>query len=366
MAISLHWMHSGKGMTSRISRARSYLKGLDAIALSSRANVTYVSGYTGSDAVMVYTDHTAALFVDSRNTLQARQESSDEVFEIKQRWEEIYDHLNDIGVKTIGIESNIIDVDTFIKMKELFKGIEITPLGKQLMYLRALKDADEVALMKKAAKISEQALLRVLASGIVSRREIDVAFDLECEMRRNGASASSFEIIVASGPRSAMPHGAASEKIIGRGEPVVIDFGAVYRGYCSDQTVTVYTGEPDKEFVAAYEHVKQAQKQAIKTLAQGVRASHADNRAREYLHTNGLGRFFGHGLGHGVGMEVHEMPTLSPTSDDVLADSMVVTVEPGIYVPDKFGIRLEDMFLITDNSCQRITNLDKDAVQVIN
>jgi len=352
-------------MTSRISRARSYLKGLDAIALSSRANVTYVSGYTGSDAVMVYTDNTAAVFVDSRNTLQARQESSAEVFEVKQRWEEIHDHLIDIGVKTIGIESNIIDVDTFIKMKELFKTIEITPLGKQLLYLRALKDAQEIAFMRTAARISEQALLNVLASGIVSRREVDVAFDIECEMRRNGASACSFETIVASGPRSAMPHGAASEKIIGRGEPVVIDFGAVYRGYCSDQTVTVCTAEPGKEFIAAYEHVKHAQKIAIKALSQGVRASHADSRAREYLNDNGLGRFFGHGLGHGLGMEVHEMPTLSPASDDVLADSMVVTIEPGVYVPDKFGIRLEDMFLITDNSCQRITNLDKEAIQVI-
>jgi len=353
-------------MNTRIDRARSFLKGLDAIALSSRANVTYVSGYTGSDAVLVYTDSSASLFVDSRNTLQAKQESSAEVFEITKRWEEIYDHLQDLGVNTIGIESNIIDVDSFIQMKDLFKEIEITPLGKQLMYLRAIKDADEIAVMKKAAIISEQALANVLAGGIISRREIDVAFDLEFEMRRNGASAVSFETIVASGPRSAMPHGAASEKIIRSGEPVVIDFGAVYSGYCSDQTITLYTGKPDDEFKAAYEHVNQAQKHAIESLASGVNTSYVDSRAREYLHSNGrLDKYFGHGLGHGVGMEVHEMPSLSPRSDDVLLDAMVVTVEPGIYIPNKFGIRLEDMFMITDNSCQRITNLDKDAVQVI-
>ncbi len=353
-------------MKTRLSRARGFLKGLDAILLYSRPNISYVSGYTGSDAILVYTDTHACLFVDSRNTLQAKQEASTEVFEISKRWEEIYEHLDGLGVKTLGIESNVIDVDSFIQIKDLFKDIEITPLGKQLVYMRAIKDSHEIALMKKAALIAEEALSRVLMAGIVGRREQDVAFDMECEMKRLGASAVSFELIVASGDRSAMPHGTATEKIIQTGEPVVIDFGAVYKGYCSDQTVTIHTGKAGDDFTGVYNHVLKAQSLAVKELASGMKASYIDKCARAYLESAGLGKYFGHGLGHGVGMEVHEMPTLSPRSDDTLDEAMVVTVEPGVYLPGKFGVRLEDTFMITDNSCQRITNIAKEAIQVIN
>ena len=353
-------------MKKRLSRARGFLKGLDAIVLYSRANVSYISGYTGGDGIVIYTDSHAGLFVDSRNTLQAQHESSVEVFEISKRWEEIYEYLNSLGALTLGIESNVLDVDSFIQIKDLFKGIEITPMGKQLVYLRAIKNPDEIVLLKKAALISEESLSLVLKGGIIGRREKDVALDFECEMKRRGASAPSFELIIASGERSAMPHGVASERIIKSGEPVVIDFGCVYNGYCSDQTVTIHTGKAGEEFTQAYNHVLQAQKLGIEALAPGEKASYIDNCARAYLNSTGLGKFFGHGLGHGVGMEVHEMPTLSPRSDDELSEAMVVTVEPGVYLPGKFGIRLEDTLVITDNSCQRITNIAKEAIQVIN
>ncbi len=352
-------------MKKRLTKAREYLKGLDAILLYSRPNVTYTTGYKGSDGVVVYTETAASLFVDSRNTLQAQQEAATEVVEISKRWEEIYEHMTGLGIKSLGIESNVIDVDSFIQIKDLFKGIEITPLGKQLRYLRSTKGDDELVLLRKAAAIAEEALARILAGGLVGRREADVSLDLEFEMRRLGASAPSFEIIVASGPRSAMPHGVASKKVIHAGEPVVIDFGAVYEGYCSDQTITVFTGNPTDEFAEAYRHVRAAQKRAIEGLSAGAKASKVDKLARGYLESKGFGRFFGHGLGHGVGMEVHETPTLSARSDDVLEDTMVVTVEPGVYLPGKFGIRLEDTLVITDNSCQRITNIDKDAIQVL-
>jgi len=163
-----------------------------------------------------------------------------------------------------------------------------------------------------------------------------------------------------------MPHGSATRRIIQTGEPVVIDFGSVFDGYCSDQTVTIHAGKAGGEFTEVYAHVLKAQKKAIEALASGAHASRIDKCARDYLASAGLGKFFGHGLGHGVGMEVHEMPTLSPRSDDILQKAMVVTVEPGVYLPGKFGIRLEDMVVITDNSCQRITNIAKEAIQVIN
>ncbi|MRR35731.1 aminopeptidase P family protein, partial [bacterium] len=215
MGTSWESRHCMSCSEQRLVKARSYLKGLDAILLYSRFNVTYVSGYTGSDAVAVFTETGADLFVDSRNTLQAKEESITDVHEVTRRWEEIYEHLSGLGIKTLGIESNVIDVDSFLQMKDIFREIEMTPMGGQLKYLRSLKDVNETALIAEAARISEMALDEVLHQGIIGRREIDVAFDMECAMRRLGASGSSFEIIVASGPRSAMPHGAASDKVIG-------------------------------------------------------------------------------------------------------------------------------------------------------
>jgi Xaa-Pro aminopeptidase len=250
-------------------------------------------------------------------------------------------------------------------MKALYEGIEITPLGGQLKHMRASKDENEIAVLKKAARISEEALDAVLKKGLIGRRECDVAFDLEWEMRTRGASAASFELIVAAGPRSAMPHGTASQRMIGPDEAVVIDFGCVYRGYCSDQTVTVTTGNLGASFENAYASVYEAQERSIRALAAGVKASSIDKIARDHLETSGFGRFFGHGLGHGVGIEIHESPTVSSLSDDTLTDGMVVTIEPGVYIPGKFGIRLEDMILVTDNSCMRLTNIDKGIIKVI-
>ena len=352
-------------MEKRLSRARHFLKGLDAILLLSRPSITYLSGYSGSDAVYVFTEFKDFLFVDSRNTLQARQETQAQVVEITRRWEGIYTILLEEGVKTLGIESNLLDVDSFIKMKDLYKGIEMTPLGGQLKTLRTIKDAQELDLITEAARISEKALQSVLAKGIIGRREQDVALDLEWEMRTRGASASSFELLIASGPRSAMPHGAASDKVIDKNEVVIIDFGCVYKSYCSDQTITVTTGHIEGDFKESYRRVKEAQALSIKALTSGVKASDIDRIARDYLGTHGLGDFFGHGLGHGVGMEVHEAPSVSPLSEDTLEEGMVITIEPGVYLPGRFGIRLEDMALITDNSCKLLTNLDKETIRNI-
>ncbi|MEN6448570.1 MAG: Xaa-Pro peptidase family protein [Syntrophaceae bacterium] len=352
-------------MEKRLVRARQFLKGLDALLITSRQSVTYLSGYTGSDAVLLITDAKAFLFVDSRNTLQARQETTAEIREVVRRWEGILCVLEEEGIKSLGIESNVIDLDSFMQMKDIFTGIEMTPLGSQLKRLRVFKDEREVELIRKAALISEQALEAVLANGLIGRRECDVALDLEWEMRKRGASAASFELIVASGPRSAMPHGSASARVIGPDEPLVIDFGCVYEGYCSDQTVTVTTGDPVSAFAEAYAHVREAQERSMKALASGVKASSIDKIARDHLEAHGLARFFGHGLGHGVGLEIHEAPTVSSLSDDVLEEGMVITIEPGVYLPGEFGIRIEDMVLITDNSCKRLTNLDKEGIKVI-
>ncbi|MEA2102587.1 MAG: aminopeptidase P family protein [Thermodesulfobacteriota bacterium] len=353
-------------MNKRIQEARTYLKGLDALLFYGHTNCTYLSHYTGSDAIVLIDPSRALLFVDSRNTLQAREECIGfEVHEISRQFEDVYPFVCSGHIKTIGVESDIIDFDTFMDIRDIFKGVELTPLGKQLSYLRVQKDPAEINTLKEAALVSEKALEKTLEKGIVGRRECDVALAFEWEMRTLGASGLSFDLIVASGPRSAMPHGVASQRVICEGEPVLIDFGDVVGGYCSDQTVTLFAGEPTDEFTQIYAHVRKAQSMAIDALRPGIKASKVDAIARDYLAAQGLGRYFGHGLGHGVGMDVHEKPVLSPKSDDILEQGMVLTVEPGVYIPGKFGIRLEDTLCITDNSCMRITNLDKDAIRSI-
>ncbi|MCD6570405.1 MAG: aminopeptidase P family protein [Deltaproteobacteria bacterium] len=353
-------------MGKRLDRAKGYLKGLDAIMFTNRLNIAYVCGFAGEDATLVITEKDAALFVDSRYTIQARDEARGvDVYEVSDRWDAIFGHINKNGIKTLGIESNVMDVDTFIMIKDKFRGVEITPIGRQLKYLRILKDNDEVNLLKHSALISENALQRVLERGITGRKEKDVAFDIELEMRGEGATSVAFEVIVASGPRSAMPHGVASDRIIGANEAVVIDFGCVYKGYCSDQTITVLTGEADDAFIDVYNCVRDAQFKAIKGVSAGIEARDVDAMARNFIDEHGFGRYFGHGLGHGVGMEVHEAPVLHRDSEDILDIGMVFTIEPGIYIPGKFGVRIEDTFVITNNSCQRITNLDKSIIKRI-
>ncbi|MEA3224262.1 MAG: Xaa-Pro peptidase family protein [Thermodesulfobacteriota bacterium] len=354
-------------MEKRLNKARFYLKGLDAVLFTDRLNIAYLCGFVGEDASLLITVRGAALFVDSRYTIQARDEAGGvEVYEVFTRWDTIFDYINEHGIKTLGIESNVMDVDTFIMLKNMFRGVEITPIGGQLKYLRIIKDSDEIAFLKNSAKVSEEAIQKVLEKGIIGRRERDVAFDIEWEMGRLGASSVAFEVIVASGPRSAMPHGVASDKVIAPNEAVVIDFGCIYKGYCSDQTITTLTGDAGDSFADVYNCVRDAQSRAVEGIKSGIAAGDVDAIARGFIKDHGFGEYFGHGLGHGVGMEVHEAPALHQRSVDILDEGMVFTIEPGIYIPGKFGVRIEDTFVITDNSCQRITNLDKSIIRKIN
>ena len=335
---------------------------MDAVLLVGRVNIAYLSGFTGTDGVLLVTPSDAYLCVDSRYTTQAGQESLLAVREITRRWEDIYALVKDLGVKTLGLESNVMDVDTFELLRKVCEGVDVVPAGKQLKDLRLIKDADEIECLKQASRVAEESVRAVLEKGIIGRREMDVALDIEWQMRSRGASAVSFELIVASDERSAMPHGVASEKVIPANVSVVIDFGCIVDGYCSDQTITVTTGTVGAEFESTYARVFEAQQKAIAALAPGKAAAEVDALARGFLNEHGLGAFFGHGLGHGVGREVHEPPSVSSRSEEVLAPGMVVTIEPGVYFPGKFGIRVEDCFVITDNACQALTNMAKGAI----
>jgi Xaa-Pro aminopeptidase len=350
-------------METRLARARTYLsEGLDALLFVSRPNIFWLTGFTGNDAALIITSDHIRLFVDSRYTVQAELETSYDVQEITKKWEGIGSFLTESKISKLGFESNILDFDMAAMLKGIFSGIELVPAGSMLRELRIIKDTIEVGKIIQAAKISENVMLSILEKGIRGRREKDVAIEIEYEMRRLGADGPSFETIVASGTRSAMPHASPTDKVIGRKEAVVFDFGCLFEGYCSDQTVTVFTGEPDHEFKEVYSKVWKAQQRAIAGIVPGEKASEIDALARVYLEENGLKDCYGHGTGHGVGMEVHEPPTISPGSADIIKQGIVITIEPAAYFAGRFGMRIEDCLFVTDSSCKHLTNIAKGAI----
>ena len=214
--------------------------------------------------------------------------------------------------------------------------------------------------IKMAAKIADEAFQHILKCIKVGVRERDIALELEYFMKKNNASSVSFDTIVASGIRSSMPHGVASDKIIEYGDVVTLDYGALYNNYCSDMTRTVFVGEPNRDLLKIYDIVKKAQLEGINRVKDGVMASDVDKAARDIIRESGYGDYFGHALGHGVGMEVHEQPGVSKRSDIMLEDGMVITIEPGIYVPNLGGVRIEDMVVVRDDVPEVLTKSSKD------
>jgi Xaa-Pro aminopeptidase len=237
--------------------------------------------------------------------------------------------------------------------------VELQPLGAALDDLRVIKSMDELQLLARCSEIASEALLGVLASIKPGAREREVALALEFAMRRTGADDKSFDFIVASGPRGALPHGKAGDKVIQAGELVTIDFGAVYAGYHSDETVTVAVGTPDSRQMEIYTTVKDAHDKAMEAVRPGIGLKELDGVARQFIEERGYGAYFGHGLGHGVGLEVHEKPTVSFRSDQTAEEGMVFTIEPGIYIPGWGGVRIEDTVVVTMDGCRPLSKVPK-------
>ena len=258
-----------------------------------------------------------------------------------------------------GFEAAHTTVSAFRRMSEKLPGIELVELGTSLDEIRIRKDRDEVEQLTLVAALASRSLTAVLGSIRPGVREADIALELELEMRRRGADGTAFDFIVASGVRGAMPHGRASDKIIQAGELVTIDFGALKDGYHSDETVTVACGEPGTRAREIHAIVRTAHDMAIDAARSGISCKDLDEVARAYIRGKGFGDYFGHGLGHGLGLEIHEMPTLSPRSVAVLEEGMVVTIEPGIYIPGFGGVRIEDTVVVTGNGCHVLTSADK-------
>ncbi len=324
-------------------------------------NIRYLTGFTGSSAFLIMSEKKSTLLTDSRYTSQAREEVKKHGFTVKIYKKEVFSAIATEIKKlsftgSVGVDGSAMSYVAFGKLKAALKPIRLRALPNITGPLRMVKEGAELELIKKAASILEGGFRRArrfLRPGAVERV---VARKVEDYFVSRGAEGVSFESIVASGHRGALPHGKASEKEIQRGELVVMDMGVSYKGYCSDGTRTFAVGKATALQKKIYRIVKEAQLSAIEKISDGVSASSVDSAARTHIRKAGYGKYFGHGTGHGIGLAVHEGPGLGPKSTDVLTEGMVVTVEPGIYLPDWGGVRIEDMVLVKKEGCELITN----------
>lgn len=335
---------------------------LDAVLVTSLVNVRYLTGYTGSNGLAVAGAHGLRRFVtDFRYVTQAEQQVHgwERVIGETDLLEEVAPGLPD-GEIRLGFDDANVSVKTHARLRELLpERVELVAAGGLVEELRLVKDAEEVQRIRAAAKLADEALTTVLQDGLAGRTERAVALALEHEMQRLGAQRPSFDSIVAAGGHGALPHASPRDEVIPPNTLVVIDWGAELDGYCSDCTRTYATGELDAQAQEVYGLVLEAQRAALATIAPGLAARTADATARDLIAAGGHGERFGHSLGHGVGIEIHEAPRLSKTSTATLAPGNVVTVEPGIYLPDLLGVRIEDLVVVTDSGHDVLNTLPK-------
>lgn len=351
----------------KLSKLRHALEAnnADAILITSPINRRYISGFTGTAGAILISKDAAQFITDFRYTEQAKEQAKG--FTVIEHQgslvQEIKDQLNDLNIKHLAFEKEHVTYATYELYKDALD-VELVPTQGVVEELRLIKTEHELNIMKKAAQIADQAFEHILSYIKPGVKEIDIANELEFFMRQQGATSSSFDIIVASGYRSALPHGVASDKRIESGELVTLDYGALYNGYCSDTTRTVAVGEISDELKNIYKTVLEAQLCGIEGIKPGMTGKEADALTRNHIKDKGYGEYFGHSTGHGLGMEVHEGPSLSYRTERKLEPGMVVTVEPGIYIPDVGGCRIEDDIVITQTGNERLTTANKQLIQL--
>lgn len=332
---------------------------------SEQPNLRYLTGFTGTFGILIVAEE-ALFLTDPRYTEQAKNQVDLEVLEVRGRWiPQVIMRLRELGVKRVGIGSTRTTLYLFEELKKAGEGLEFVPIGAPVEELRRVKSEEEIEKIKEAVELTEAGLQWILGKIKPGMSEREVALELEFWYRKEGADDVAFDLIVAAGPQSAMPHHRAGEYPLKKGEIVLFDIGARVNGYCADLTRTVALGEPDKEAKEAYKLVLRANEAGIQAIKAGVSGKDVDAKARKILEEAGLGEHFGHGLGHGVGLEVHEGPRLSATSEDILVLGNVVTVEPGVYFPGKFGIRIEDLVVVSEDGARVLSAFPKDELIVV-
>lgn len=353
----------------RIERLVERLKAesLDGLLLINDSNIRYITGFTGSDSYVVISEAARGFITDSRYTEQAKAECDG--FEII-RWRSPAPGLTDTlqstcasyGIKRLGFEKNKVTYELYEKVSHGLKGIELVPTTGLVESIRYVKDEGEAECIGHAARIADEAFSEILNYIRVGVSEKDIERELQYLIKKKGAEDIGFSTIVAAGKRSSLPHAIPSDKKIEKGDFITMDFGAMYMGYRSDMTRTIVAGEADGKQVEIYNIVKAAQQKAVNAIKAGVSGKVPDDCARGHIRTAGYGDFFGHGLGHGVGLDIHEEPFMSPSCERTLEEGNIITVEPGIYLPDWGGVRIEDTVLVKADGVAILTRSSKELI----
>ena len=339
---------------------------LDAVLISAPENRRYLSGFSGSAGYLFITGERAHLATDFRYSEQATAQAAHfNVEQVRSGWDWLIAQLKESGAKRLGFESQAMTVGTYngllnaITEDTELSGVSLFPVADLTDGQRSIKDSGELALLQRAIDASDLAMEQVCPTITEGMTEREVAWRMEMAMRDAGADGISFDTIVAAGPNGAMAHHMPTDRVIRRGEPIVIDMGARVAGYCSDITRTVVVGEPDEMFHKVYDIVLSAQLTAINTVQTGMTGEEADGLARDIIAEAGYGDNFGHSLGHGVGLAVHENPRVGPRSQDPLELNTVFTVEPGIYISGWGGIRIEDIVILREDGATPLSKASK-------
>lgn len=351
---------------NRTGRLFEHFSGADCALITSDINRRYFTGMKSSAGVVAIFPDKAYLLIDFRYIEKARATVSDaEVIELKKLCPQLKELFERHGARSFAVESETMTVKELGTYRHFFQGMTVDSsdaLSNAISAMRSVKDEAELECIKKAQQIAEDSLTELLPFIKPGRTEREIALELNRLMFEKGAEDLSFETIVLSGTNTSMPHGVPSDKRVEDGEFVLMDFGAVWKGYHSDMTRTVCVGQPTEEMQRVYSIVLEAQLAGIEAAKAGITGSALDKVSRDIIEAAGYGDCFGHSLGHGVGMEIHERPNASPNYKIPLPEGAVVTVEPGIYIAGKFGIRIEDFVVLHNDGCENLTKFDKNLI----
>ncbi len=342
-------------------KERMAAQGIEALLVSKPENQVYLSGFHSTNCHLVITTDTNYLLTDFRYLEAAGELTPLYHVALIDHEITIYTFLKDLGIGELAVEEKFLSHADFKQLEEKV-GCAFRPGDGLIEAVRAVKDGSELKAIERAQQIADKGFLHMLNYLQPGLTEREAAFELEMFLRREGADALSFDTILISGVRTSLPHGIPSEKRLEKGDFITMDFGCVVDGYCSDMTRTVALGSVTAEQREIYNLVLEAQKEGCKAIRAGLACREADKVCRDIISAAGYGEFFGHGTGHGVGLEIHEAPTLNPRSEDILAENMTVTVEPGIYLPTKFGVRIEDLAIVTDSGIINLVKSDKELI----
>ena len=336
----------------------------DALLACKPENRRYFSGFTGTSGYVLIMPEAQWFITDFRYTEQAKAQCPGFEIQLHNTERPLEAILKEAGLKTLAFEDQYVTYQFYKNLSDKLPDLTLIPAGAEMEALRLVKEDWEIEKITKAARIADQAFEHILGYIRPGVSERDVALELEIYMKKLGASGLSFETIAASGVRSAMPHGVASGKLIEEGDLLTLDFGCVYEGYCSDMTRTLVVGTASEKQKEIYGVVLEAQEQALAAIREGINGVDVDKIARDVISSRGYGDYFGHGLGHGVGLEIHEEPRLSPTGVKTLMENMVVTDEPGIYLPGFGGVRIEDLVVVKKDGCEVLSRAPKHLIEL--